>query len=83
MADNSHRRGYRISAKCAGAELVMAVEASDIGNLLDNLNIQQKTYVDNDSYKDEWWLHRFNDASLMAIEDTSHSTPLTIFSIGT
>ena len=67
--------GYRISAKCAGAELVMAVEASDIGNLLDNLNIQQKTYVDNDSYKDEWWLHRFNDASLMAIEDTSHSTP--------
>ena len=58
--------GYRISAKCAGPELVMAVQVSDLPILGEPLNIQQKYYVDNNSYKDEWHIIR-QDATLVAI----------------
>ena len=64
----THNGSYKIKAKSSenytAKDLVLDVQSYIITQ---NLNIQQREYLDNDSFGDEWWLYMQKDYTLMYI----------------
>ncbi|MBQ8288229.1 MAG: Ig-like domain-containing protein [Clostridia bacterium] len=63
---------YKIKAKSSepySADLAV-VAANMVNGSSNGIQVQQRLYVDNESYKDEWYFRINIDASLVAIEET-------------
>ena len=48
---------YKVKARSAESHSVDLVMASGAGILVDGINVQQREYLDNDSFKDEWYFN--------------------------
>ncbi len=74
----THNGSYKIKAKSSenytAKDLVLDVQAYIVTQ---NLNIQQREYLDNDSYGDEWWLIPLKNKAIIIVSGLMGSALMT------